>query len=188
MVGHNVWKEFLEVPGRLSVELLLKMLKDRGHKEFHIISVNPPRDPKEYERVFFVLLFWSGFELLSFFILLTTISVTFHESVGWDIWMKMGSVGTHKSPLYIDTDIMLFPFILRHKLQYKCVIFAYSKVVFLHTGGPKQWWICINVVSLESWDSCGFNEPNCILVWWWLPRCQKHNKCSKRKLGPRKVG
>ena len=33
-------------------------------------------------------------------------------------------------------------------------------MVFLHTGVPKQCWICINMVSLVRWDSCGFNEPN----------------------------
>ena len=30
-------------------------------------------------------------------------------------------------------------------MPYKCVILALSKVVFLHTGVPKQCWIYINV-------------------------------------------
>ena len=32
----------------------------------------------------------------------------------------------------------------------KCVILASSKLVFLHTGVPKQCWIYINVVSAET--------------------------------------
>ena len=39
-------------------------------------------------------------------------------------------------------------------------------MVFLHTGVPKQCWIYINVESLERRDSAGFNEPDCVHVWW----------------------
>lgn len=81
MVGHNVWKELRKVLSHLSVALLLRKLKERGHKEFHIISENPSQDLKEYEPVLKLLLFCfschenTGFEL-PFFLFLSLLTFT----------------------------------------------------------------------------------------------------------------
>ena len=40
------------------------------------------------------------------------------------------------------------------------------KCLFLHAGLYNKCWIYIDVVSLERWDSSGFNELNYIHVWW----------------------
>ncbi len=50
MVGHNVWKGLLKVPLRLSIELLLKKLKElrKRTQKIRIIPLNPSRDSEEY--------------------------------------------------------------------------------------------------------------------------------------------
>ena len=76
-----------------------------------------------------------------------------------DIWMKMLQ--------WVPTSLLFTwfsPFSLRQKPSRTTVLFSPSlKMVFLHTGVPKQCWIGINEVMMRLWSK----EPDCIHSWCW---------------------